>query len=64
MKSPAENDAISQRLSNYKTVVQQTPAQYRSVMGSTALGTNNGKPTPAYGTTNDNGEVVSVKGHL
>ena len=63
VKSPAENDNISHRLSNYKTVVQQTPAQYRSVIAS-AAGTNNNKPTPAYGTTNDNGEVVSVKGHL
>jgi hypothetical protein len=48
-------------LSNYRTVVQNQPAvNYSQVLSQTSAN----RVGPAYGTVNDNGEAISVKGHL
>ena len=56
-----DQNEITQRLSNYRTVVQNQPAvNYSQVLSQTSVN----RVGPAYGTVNDNGEAISVKGHL
>lgn len=53
-----QREEIQQRLSQYGSVVQSQPAQFKSVMSTTHKA-----PLP-YGTTDKDGEPISVKGHL
>jgi len=47
-----------QRLNSHSNVVHNSPMQFHSVMS------NVNRQGPAYGTTDENGEPISVKGHL
>jgi hypothetical protein len=51
---------MQQRLSQYGSVVQTQPAKFKSVLGGDATVK---QPLP-YGTTDKDGEPISVKGHL
>ncbi len=54
-----DQNEITQRLSQYKTVVQNQPAiNYSSVLST------NSRAGPDYGTVGEYGEPISVKGHL
>ena len=55
-----QREEMHQRLSQYGSVVNQQPAQFKSVIGSGA----STKAALPYGTTDKDGEPISVKGHL
>ena len=56
---PAGNqEEIVQRLNSHTNVVNQSPAHFQSVMS------NISRQGPAYGTNDEHGEPISVKGHL